>query len=975
MTDSSVDLESILNTLQSSLIAPTRTASLLPSPSDLSFERTLSRSLARSLDSQSASILSLAQNLLDWAQPEGTPEGGKKRVELDGDLIRDGDYSIIERVEKLLEHADDQIEKHLGVGKHKKSGTGGVVGAKGAKSFEEMQEKEKMKQKLERLPAKLLHDSSLPKPQLLFTSRTKIEPQTLEEEEGIEGIPLWKPILSTKLNALDEEAHWLQTEVYEPTSKFTIVTDTTPPSYTRYVHPYKSELEQLVPSKSLLDLPKQPPAAIPKDSFEKTPFEWVGDKGTLERMVEEIRKIGEEEEGLKELAVDLEHHDFRSWSGFTCLIQLSTRKKDYVIDAINPEVRDSLEVLNEFFTDPTWIKVLHGANSDIVWLQRDFGLYIVGLFDTYHATHVLGYNQHSLASLLEMYTDFEPDKRYQLADWRIRPLPKEMLHYARSDTHYLLTIYDHLRLALSSKPHSSSSSSEELSPLSEVFHRSTSVSSTVFSLPPYDHLTGHFDSGFLIPLSKSGQLKSYATALSVPTLPIKTSWGPGEFRLEVLRELMRWREGVARELDESTRFVMSLQGVLQVVEQAKRITQGGGSNELVRVLGGTRGGISEIVRKRKEDLVELIKETIEKVQGTTMNAAGDEEMEVDGEGLAALSNGVPSFEPVVRAVKGLWEEENKVKPVASTSNSSFFGTTTQPRQGGEGSGSKSSSLIAPSSSFFGASSTKPKRSNGKGKQVERKPSSLEERLAAVQKVHESLVLGGGLAKSLQPHSIPTPIVAESSAATAPQPSTSVDPSLMPVPLPLPDDSFLSFDSSSSSSKGPKAIGSTSHSTQSTEAMASEPKDSEVIVVSSLKDKPSRSSQAAQAKKRRRTVTDSTQPSETSASASTSSAAVSPPPQPPQAKKQKKKKNLSTSEEPPIVPHDYSQSTSILDAGPSILTGLERREAEKKQKKKDKAAQGGSGKGPKLKVDTSEFKRPMRVNNAPKSAAVSKTFAK
>lgn len=87
-------------------------------------------------------------------------------------------------------------------------------------------------------------------------------------------------------------------------------------------------------------------------------------------------------------------------------------------------------------------QVLHGANSDIVWLQRDFGLYIVGLFDTYLATKVLGatpsskpisrsvlmpivssrtgYSQHSLASLLAMYTDFEPDKRYQLADWRIR---------------------------------------------------------------------------------------------------------------------------------------------------------------------------------------------------------------------------------------------------------------------------------------------------------------------------------------------------------------------------------------------------------------------------------------------------------------------------------------------------------------------------------------------------------------------------
>lgn len=34
-------------------------------------------------------------------------------------------------------------------------------------------------------------------------------------------------------------------------------------------------------------------------------------------------------------------------------------------------------------------KVLHGAESDIVWLQQDFNLYIVNLFDTYHASRAL----------------------------------------------------------------------------------------------------------------------------------------------------------------------------------------------------------------------------------------------------------------------------------------------------------------------------------------------------------------------------------------------------------------------------------------------------------------------------------------------------------------------------------------------------------------------------------------------------------
>ncbi len=37
------------------------------------------------------------------------------------------------------------------------------------------------------------------------------------------------------------------------------------------------------------------------------------------------------------------------------------------------------------------------------------------------------------------------DKKYQLADWRLRPLPAEMLKYAREDTHYLLYIHDCLK--------------------------------------------------------------------------------------------------------------------------------------------------------------------------------------------------------------------------------------------------------------------------------------------------------------------------------------------------------------------------------------------------------------------------------------------------------------------------------------------------------------------------------------------------
>ena len=40
----------------------------------------------------------------------------------------------------------------------------------------------------------------------------------------------------------------------------------------------------------------------------------------------------------------------------------------------------------------------------------------------------------------------QTDKKYQLADWRVRPLPEELMLYARMDTHYLLYIYDCLKV-------------------------------------------------------------------------------------------------------------------------------------------------------------------------------------------------------------------------------------------------------------------------------------------------------------------------------------------------------------------------------------------------------------------------------------------------------------------------------------------------------------------------------------------------
>lgn len=127
----------------------------------------------------------------------------------------------------------------------------------------------------------------------------------------------------------------------------------------------------------------------------------------------------QELQSASEIAIDLEHHDLRSYIGIVSLMQISTRDKDWVIDTLKPW-RRKLQCLNIVFTNPRILKVLHGAFMDIVWLQRDLGLYIVGLFDTHHASRALGYPGGSLAFLLKKFVDFDAQKQYQTADWRTR---------------------------------------------------------------------------------------------------------------------------------------------------------------------------------------------------------------------------------------------------------------------------------------------------------------------------------------------------------------------------------------------------------------------------------------------------------------------------------------------------------------------------------------------------------------------------
>lgn len=53
------------------------------------------------------------------------------------------------------------------------------------------------------------------------------------------------------------------------------------------------------------------------------------------------------------------------------------------------------------------MKVLHGADGDVEWLQRDYSLFVVNMFDTGQAARVLQLPSYGLAYLLESMVGFQ----------------------------------------------------------------------------------------------------------------------------------------------------------------------------------------------------------------------------------------------------------------------------------------------------------------------------------------------------------------------------------------------------------------------------------------------------------------------------------------------------------------------------------------------------------------------------------------
>lgn len=150
------------------------------------------------------------------------------------------------------------------------------------------------------------------------------------------------------------------------------------------------------------------------------------------------------------LAVDTESNSLHAYRERVCLIQLSTRSADYIVD---PLAVTDLSPLKPLLASPRIEKVFHAAEYDVVTMKRDFGFTFVNLFDTMLAARILGYKAFGLSNLLEMHMTVRVDKSHQRDDWGKRPLSSSSLRYAQADTHYLPALRDILCAELTAAGH------------------------------------------------------------------------------------------------------------------------------------------------------------------------------------------------------------------------------------------------------------------------------------------------------------------------------------------------------------------------------------------------------------------------------------------------------------------------------------------------------------------------------------------
>lgn len=260
-----------------------------------------------------------------------------------------------------------------------------------------------------------------------------------------------------------------------------------------------------------------------------------------------------------------------------CLIQLATAEGVYLID---PYLKLDITPVWGLLQDPAVETVVHAGQEDLGLCVQHTGQPPRNVLDVQVAAGLAGYDYPiSLQRLVQSTRHIRLHKSKTLTDWRRRPLTAEQVQYAAEDVEHLLPIRD-LLVAQLEKRHRTAWLREEVAAFEEL---------TLYRRAEEDKLTRLKGSGTL-----AGQ------------------------SLVVARELIAWRDDVAREVNRPPRTV--LKDYLLVEVARHRLA----TAEQIRDLRGVN-----LARRHLESLAERVKHalTLPYEQGRPANAHHEESPE------------------------------------------------------------------------------------------------------------------------------------------------------------------------------------------------------------------------------------------------------------------------------------------------------------------------------------------------------------
>ncbi len=287
------------------------------------------------------------------------------------------------------------------------------------------------------------------------------------------------------------------------------------------------------------------------------------------------------------IAVDFEGHDLHSYLGMLMWCQVSTNEQVFLIH-IPSCIEWFLIDFRYLLECDSVIKIFHGGQNDILYTQRDFNIFPKAVVDTQFVYNFVnriqdkGYKigfKEMAKTLLKSDYPVDWNVKYQLADWRIYPLPDEMKKYAHYDSFLLIKSWEQLKVNL---------------------------------------IDFHWDDSSLNPFLKSNQMVS-----SLYKMKKHSSADADMTRLAVadkhrfcFQKIHQWRDNRAREVDEPPSEIMN-------TKEVKKISENKPKNEAELCAVFSPLSLPKWIRDVKDSLLSIIVDSCESVTITIEHDVND----------------------------------------------------------------------------------------------------------------------------------------------------------------------------------------------------------------------------------------------------------------------------------------------------------------------------------------------------------------